>query len=179
MVFDVSNTTERPSLGKTATVFLLANPAQGDDLRRMPSKALGQDTYVEQLHLRRQAVGKQNLPEYLKLLKLYRLLGSELKVMEDVLLPFLFTKNLLLFLTNNQIKSSDTIAILLMKRRMSNLTRTLKTRATCAPLNIINTVSLSKLGNSGKPSSPRNKTKDTSNLIALPLPTLILVSPVP
>ena len=30
LVFVVSNTTERPSLGETATVFLLANPAQGD-----------------------------------------------------------------------------------------------------------------------------------------------------
>jgi hypothetical protein len=32
--------------------------------------------------------------------------------MEEVLLPFLFTKNLLFFFTNNQIKSSDAIAIL-------------------------------------------------------------------
>lgn len=54
----------------------------------------------------------EELPEYLKVFRLYKLLGSELKVTELLLFPFLFTKNLLLFLTNNQIKSSDTAAIL-------------------------------------------------------------------
>jgi hypothetical protein len=48
------------------------------------------------------------VPEYLKLLRLYKLLGSELKVTEALLLPFLFTRNLLLFFTSNQTKSVDT-----------------------------------------------------------------------
>jgi hypothetical protein len=47
------------------------------------------------------------VPEYLKLLRLYRLLASELKVTEALLLPFLFTRNLLLFFTSNQTKSVD------------------------------------------------------------------------
>lgn len=33
--------------------------------------------------------------------------GSELNVTEALLLPFLLTRNLLLFFTNNQIKSED------------------------------------------------------------------------
>jgi hypothetical protein len=47
------------------------------------------------------------VPEYLKLLRLYKLLASELKVTEALLLPFLFTRNLLLFFTSNQTKSAD------------------------------------------------------------------------
>jgi hypothetical protein len=35
------------------------------------------------------------------------LFGSELNVTEALLLPFLLTRNLLLFFTNNQIKSED------------------------------------------------------------------------
>ena len=54
----------------------------------------------------------EEIPEYLKVFKLYKLLGSELNWTELLLFPFLFTTNLLLFLTNNQIKSSDTAAIL-------------------------------------------------------------------
>ncbi len=47
------------------------------------------------------------VPEYLKLLRLYKLLASELKVTEALLLPFLFTRNLLLFFTSNHTKSGD------------------------------------------------------------------------
>lgn len=47
------------------------------------------------------------VPEYLKLLRLYKLFASELKVTEALLLPFLFTRNLLLFFTSNQTKSVD------------------------------------------------------------------------
>ena len=65
--------------------------------------------------------------------------------MEDVLLPFLFTKNLLLFLTSNQIKSSDARDILLMKSEVSNLTRTFMTKTTCAILKDIGSVSSSEV----------------------------------